>query len=851
MKNLLLSTMTVLCMLLIVSIGSAQTHFTATLTGNQENPAVTSDATGTGVFLLTDEGLKFSITVEGLEITNAHIHNSAIGANGGVARSILADFEDNTASGIWTSSDAAPLTDELIKDLLAGNLYVNIHTAANPGGEIRGQILLSSGTAFTANLTGDQENPAVVSDAKGTGFFTLTEAGLVYSISVDSIEITNAHFHNAAIGANGGVARSILADFVGNTASGIWTPSDASPLTDDLIKELLLGNIYVNIHTAANPSGEIRGQLNLSGGIGFTANLTGDQEVPAVTTDASGTASFTLTDAGLIFFITVEGLDITNAHFHMGAVGEVGGAVRSIFTDFDGNTASGVWRSTDTTPLTKELIAELLKGNIYVNVHTLANLGGEIRGQVNPNLGAGFTVTLTGDQENPPVAASSTGTGAFVLTDAGLEFSITVEGLDIANAHFHDNAIGANGGVVRGIMSDFDGNTASGIWTSTDAQPLTDELLAKLLAGNLYVNVHTAGNPGGEIRGQILLSSGTSFSARLTGDQENPGIVTDAKGTGAFTLTDAGLVYAITVEGLDITNAHFHNNAIGANGGVARGILADFDGNTAAGIWAPSDASPLTDEFVKELLAGNIYVNIHTADNPGGEIRGQVLLNAGRGFNANIMGGQEVPPVSTSASGSGAFTLTDAGLVFNTTVAGLTIANAHLHNAPFGENGGVVRGILADFDGNTASGVWSSTDGQPLTNDLIAELVLGNIYINVHTGDNPGGEIRGQLGDVEFITSVESVDDPFAGSKGYTLAQNTPNPFSTSTEIQFNLSQSGQTVLKIYNLIGKEITTLVNEDLSGGAYKVTFDSVNLPSGVYIYRLESNGGSIARKMIVKR
>ena len=140
---------------LISSIGFAQTHFTAKLTGEQENPAVTTSATGTGAFVLTDAGLAFTVTVEGLEFTAAHFHNAAVGVNGGVVRAITDDFDGKTASGVWASTDGQPLTDVLIAELLAGNIYVNIHTAANGGGEIRGQVNLSAGTGFSANLTGD------------------------------------------------------------------------------------------------------------------------------------------------------------------------------------------------------------------------------------------------------------------------------------------------------------------------------------------------------------------------------------------------------------------------------------------------------------------------------------------------------------------------------------------------------------------------------------------------------------------------------------------------------------------------------------------------------------------------
>lgn len=850
MKNLLHPILSALFILLIGSIGNAQAHFTATLTGDQENPAVTTEARGTGVFLLTDEGLEFNITVEGLDIAAAHFHNARIGANGGVVRDIGGDFDGNTASGIWTSSDAQPLTDNLLKELLAGNLYINVHTAANPGGEIRGQVLVSSGTAFTAKLSGNQENPAVTTEAKGTGTFTLTKAGLVFSVTVEGLDIAAAHFHNAPIGANGGVVRDIGGDFTGNTASGIWTSTDEQPLTDELIKELLLGNLYVNVHTAANPGGEIRGQVLLSSGIGFSASLEGSQEVPAVTTDATGSGSFTLTDAGLVFSITVEGLDIAAAHFHNAAAGSNGGVVRDLGGDFEGNTATGVWSSTDAQALTPALMAELLKGNIYVNVHTAANPGGEIRGQLNLNTGTGFAARLTGNQENPAVTTEAAGTGTFMLTDAGLEYNITVEGLDIAAAHFHSNAIGANGGVVRDLGGDFDGGTASGIWTSADAQPLTEELIKALLAGNLYVNVHTAANPGGEIRGQVLPISATGFSAKLTGDQENPAVTTGARGTGSFVLTDYGLLFSVTVEGLDIAAAHFHSNAIGANGGVVRDIGGDFDGNTASGIWTGTDAQALTSELRQALLLGKLYVNVHTAANPGGEIRGQVLLNSGTGFSANLMGAQEVPPVTTPASGTGAFTLTDAGLVFNATVEGLDFTAAHFHNAPIGENGGVVRGIGADFTGNTASGVWSSTDGQALTDNLMAELMLGNIYVNVHTQANPGGEIRGQLSPFEIVTSIEPIDGPIGHSDGHLLLQNAPNPFSGSTQILFEISRPGHAVLKVYNLVGKEIATLVDDKLAAGAYQVNFAPANLPAGVYIYRLGVNGTATARTMMLK-
>ena len=217
-------------------------------------------------------------------------------------------------------------------------------------------------------------------------------------------------------------------------------------------------------------------------------------------------------------------------------------------------------------------------------------------------------------------------------------------------------------------------------------------------------------------------------------------------------------------------------------------------------------------------------------------------------FTATLTGSQENPAATTDARGTGVFLLTGEGLEFTITVEGLEFTAAHFHNGATGANGGVVRNIGGDFSGNTASGIWRSTDAQALTSDLMAELMLGNIYVNVHTPENPSGEIRGQLSPFEIFTDVESVDNPFSNAQP--LLQNAPNPFSVSTQIQFNLSRPGPTVLKVYNLAGAEVATLADEHLQAGAYKVTFEPQNLPAGVYICRLESNGLNAARKMILK-
>ena len=85
--------------------------------------------------------------------------------------------------------------------------------------------------------------------------------------------------------------------------------------------------------------------------------------------------------------------------------------------------------------------------------------------------------------------------------------------------------------------------------------------------------------------------------------------------------------------------------------------------------------------------------------------------------------------------------------------------------------------------------------------------------------------------------------------EGYNLGQNYPNPFNPTTQINFEIGQAGMTSLKVYDLLGREVATLVNGDLSAGSHTIDFDAANLASGTYLYRLEANGYVLTRKMML--
>lgn len=93
--------------------------------------------------------------------------------------------------------------------------------------------------------------------------------------------------------------------------------------------------------------------------------------------------------------------------------------------------------------------------------------------------------------------------------------------------------------------------------------------------------------------------------------------------------------------------------------------------------------------------------------------------------------------------------------------------------------------------------------------------------------------------------SVETDETPAA----FSLHQNYPNPFNPSTSISFSITQSSMVVLKVFDVLGREMTTLMNEHLPAGTHKTSFDAKEMPSGVYLYRLQAGSFTESKSMLL--
>ena len=335
-------------------------------------------------------------------------------------------------------------------------------------------------------------------------------------------------------------------------------------------------------------------------------------------------------------------------------------------------------------------------------------------------------VMLSSKQEVPENTSNATGSYNLSLDKNTnvLTYTIMYDGITPTAMHFHKGAVGVSGGVEAEVAGPYSSGM-KGMITLTDAQE-TD-----LLNGNLYLNVHSAEFAAGELRGQAVMENQVVFSnVKLSGTEESPSNASTATGVfnGVYDKTTKKLNYAITSSGLTSTAMHLHKAAPGMNGDV----VMEVPGMTGALTFTAAQEA--------ELLAGNLYLNAHSAAYPGGEIRGQVVGDKHIVFSNSLSGANEVAPVNSSATGTfyGLYDQATKKLSYMITYDGITPTAMHFHKAAAGANGDVQMAVAGPY----SSGMMGTVT---LNAAQEADLLKGLWYLNVHTDAHAGGEIRAQL----------------------------------------------------------------------------------------------------------
>ncbi len=615
------------------------------------------------------------------DVTKIHLHQGAEGLNGPHALNIfglpseddnnlLVDHQQNVIVGVWGDDDAVDLTgdgdtddppetkplSQLIDELKARQLYLQLHDVATDQlgtpGTVRGQLdpsvtkpMASTQEVFVAIANGPQvvQDPAIAdSDATATVTFILAEdgSGLAYQIKLNDLtlkenpddrtadnDVTRIHIHAGERGANGPHTLNIfglpseddnnlIVDYENGIITGQWDNDDARDLNGDgdtadgpeskplneFLEALRAGDLYIQIHDVESDRlgtpGSARGQIipidevdNFTL-VGDGEQVVQDDSIPDST--ATAKASFTRTKDGLAYEIDIDGLtlkadptsrtednDVTKIHIHSGPVGENG-------------------------------------------PHTLNIFG------------------LPSEDDN----------------DLEVDFE---------------------NGILKGFWDDDDATDLNGDGDTNDGpeSKAFSDFLDELEAGDLYVQIHDAKSDRlgilGGVRGQIEPPlKADVFTLVADGEQvvQDDAIPDSTAGaTATFILAEdgSGLAYQIKLEGLalkedsasrteanDVTRIHLHLGPEGENGPHTLNIfglpsedddnlVVDFENGIITGIWNDADATdlngdgdtdddpetkPLSD-FLDELQAGELYIQIHTVESDAlktpGAIRGQVI----------------------------------------------------------------------------------------------------------------------------------------------------------------------------------------------------------------------------------
>ncbi|TLX49895.1 CHRD domain-containing protein [Pseudoalteromonas ruthenica] len=473
------------------------------LSGEQQVPANDSAGLSYGyaAFDSTNNELALRAVTMGVDdATAAHIHTGRIGSNGEV---LVVLEQDDEVMTDWVAPEGTQIDADTLAVLLSGGHYVNVHTPDFPDGEIRGQILTDNFVVATFPLSGAQEVPAVETMAAGDGYALVNtdDYGVELKVNTTGVDdATAAHIHTGRVGTNGEVFVALEQSM---DDAGVWMTPEGTQIDADIFAVLASGGHYVNVHTPANTGGELRGQILTSNYALATFALSGAQEVPAVSTSASGSgyALVNTSDYSTEIRVVTEGVDdATAAHVHTGRVGTNGEVFVALEQSMDD---AGVWMTPEGTQIDADIFAVLASGGHYVNVHTPANTGGELRGQILTDNYVLVAFPLSGAQQVPMVTTDAFGDGyALVNTnDYGVELQVLTSGVsDATMAHIHTGNLGENGPVLVALEQDMENANR---WMAPADTAITADIFAILASGGHYVNIHTPAFPNGEIRGQI------------------------------------------------------------------------------------------------------------------------------------------------------------------------------------------------------------------------------------------------------------------------------------------------------------------------------------------------------------
>jgi hypothetical protein len=423
----------------------------------------------------------------------------------------------------------------------------------------------------------------------------------------------------------------------------------------------------------------------------------------------------------------------------------------------------------------------------------------------------GGTVTTSGTGANGIFAYGSSGTatisGVKVVCTAQLGHAVMCAGggtLHISNMDYSTagknsaplatdrggGTIIASGGTATSTGADSPGIYSTGTVTVSDATLSASNSEAAVIEG---LNTVTLTN--------VNLTSGTNnyggalIVQTMSGDSET--------GTSTFSMT--GGSFTVPVNSLFfVTNNSANITLKGVTLNITSGILIKAGGTSRWGT-SGSNGGKVTFTADSQTMSGTIIID-------------SLSTFAGTFKNSSAYTGA----INTSNKAVTATLSMDATSTWTLT------ANSYLSS--ISNSAGISGSTVTNITGNGYNVYYNSS-------------LSANSYLNAGTYSLVNGGYLLPTGS----SAPTAVEDKTTLPAEWSLGQNYPNPFNPTTVITYKVPVSGHVALQVFDMLGREVETLVNDVMAAGTYTVTFNAGNLASGVYLYRISGNNFSLCRKM----
>ncbi|MEW6196070.1 MAG: SdrD B-like domain-containing protein [Bacteroidota bacterium] len=302
-----------------------------------------------------------------------------------------------------------------------------------------------------------------------------------------------------------------------------------------------------------------------------------------------------------------------------------------------------------------------------------------------------------------------------------------------------------------------------------------------------------------------------------------------------------GSTWSLTsLAGIDVHSLTVSGGVIYA-GTWGLGVYKSTDNGTT---WLPMNNGLsyfLTIQSVTATASGELFA----ASVGGGVFKfdGSVWVNVNIGYDFVWVMNSSSSAIFAGTYGDGLYRSFDGGA---------TWSKVTTLNAPFIYSISV-SGSGKVYVASWASGVFESTDnGNTWTSLGLGGFGVSSLMVPTGSDDLFVGTKEGKIYMSKSTGTATDVNDGLSEvPTKFELNQNYPNPFNPSTTIQFAVPEAGNYTVKVFNVLGQEVATLLNGEIGSGMHKVTFDAGNLASGIYVYRLVGNNVNMSKKMILTK